>query len=121
MNRQLTMLIVDDMEVERISFAEIFKDEYQILEAENGRQAVAILQSATDIDLLLLDIMMPEMDGFEVLAMMNKYHWIDEVPVIMISAENASSYVERAYDLGATDYIHRRRAPPRHQYPDALR
>ena len=51
--------------------------------------------------------MMPEMDGFEVLAMMNKYHWIDEVPVIMISAENASSYVERAYDLGATDYISR--------------
>lgn len=101
------ILIADDSAMNRAILAEMLGDGYEILEAENGRQAVAILQSATDIDLLLLDIMMPEMDGFEVLAMMNKYHWIDEVPVIMISAENASSYVERAYDLGATDYISR--------------
>ena len=94
------ILIADDSAMNRAILTEMLGDGYEILEAENGRQAVAILQSATDIDLLLLDIMMPEMDGFEVLAMMNKYHWIDEVPVIMISAENASSYVERAYDLG---------------------
>ena len=91
------ILIADDSAMNRAILTEMLGDGYEILEAENGRQAVAILQSATDIDLLLLDIMMPEMDGFEVLAMMNKYHWIDEVPVIMISAENASSYVERAY------------------------
>lgn len=101
------ILIADDSAMNRAILTEMLGDGYELLEAENGRQAVAILQSATDIDLLLLDIMMPEMDGFEVLAMMNKYHWIDEVPVIMISAENASSYVERAYDLGATDYISR--------------
>ena len=101
------ILIADDSAMNRAILTEMLGDGYEILEAENGRQAVAILQSATDIDLLLLDIMMPEMDGFEVLAMMNKYHWIDEVPVIMISAENASIYVERAYDLGATDYISR--------------
>lgn len=101
------ILIADDSAMNRAILMEMLGDGYELLEAENGRQAVAILQSATDIDLLLLDIMMPEMDGFEVLAMMNKYHWIDEVPVIMISAENASSYVERAYDLGATDYISR--------------
>ena len=101
------ILIADDSAMNRAILTEMLGDGYEILEAENGRQAVAILQSATDIDLLLLDIMMPEMDGFEVLAMMNKYHWIDEVPVIMISAENASSYVERAYDLGATDYSRR--------------
>ena len=85
------ILIADDSAMNRAILTEMLGDGYEILEAENGRQAVAILQSATDIDLLLLDIMMPEMDGFEVLAMMNKYHWIDEVPVIMISAENASS------------------------------
>lgn len=101
------ILIADDSAMNRAILTEMLGDGYEILEAENSRQAVAILQSTTDIDLLLLDIMMPEMDGFEVLAMMNKYHWIDEVPVIMISAENASSYVERAYDLGATDYISR--------------
>ena len=97
------ILIADDSAMNRAILTEMLGDGYEILEAENGRQAVAILQSATDIDLLLLDIMMPEMDGFEVLAMMNKYHWIDEVPVIMISAENASSYVERAYDLGGLE------------------
>ena len=85
------ILIADDSAMNRAILTEMLGDGYEILGAENGRQAVAILQSATDIDLLLLDIMMPEMDGFEVLAMMNKYHWIDEVPVIMISAENAMS------------------------------
>ena len=65
------------------------------------------LQSAPEIDLLLLDIMMPEMDGFEVLKQMKHYGWIEDIPVIMISAENGSAYVERAYDLGATDFISR--------------
>lgn len=59
------------------------------------------------IDVVLLDIVMPEMDGFEVLAYMNKEHWIENIPVIMISAETTSAYVKRAYDLGATDYITR--------------
>ena len=67
------ILIADDSAMNRAILTEMLGDGYEILEAENGRQAVAILQSATDIDLLLLDIMMPEMDGFEVLAMMNKY------------------------------------------------
>ena len=106
------ILIADDSAMNRAILTEMLGDGYEILEAENGRQAVAILQSATDIDLLLLDIMMPEMDGFEVLAMMNKYHWIDEVPVIMISAENASSYVERAYD--PVSYTHLRAHETRH-------
>ena len=101
------ILIADDSAMNRAILTEMLGDGYEILEAENGLQAVSVMQSDENIDLLLLDIMMPEMDGFEVLAMMNKYHWIDEVPVIMISAENASSYVERAYDLGATDYISR--------------
>ena len=66
MNRQLTMLIVDDMEVERISFAEIFKDEYQILEAENGKQAMEQLEQQK-VHIVLLDLCMPVMDGFEVI------------------------------------------------------
>ena len=101
------ILIADDSAMNRAILTEMLGDGYEILEAEDGRQAVSILQTRADIDLLLLDIMMPELDGFDVLTMMNKYHWIDEIPVIMISAENASSYVERAYDLGATDYISR--------------
>ena len=107
MNEKEKILIADDSAMNRAILTEMLGDGYEILEAENGRQAVYIMQTNVDIDLLLLDIMMPEMDGFDVLAMMNKYHWIDDIPVIMISAENASSYVERAYDLGATDYISR--------------
>ncbi len=107
MSEKEKILIADDSAMNRAILTEMLGDGYEILEAENGRQAVSIMQTNVDIDLLLLDIMMPEMDGFDVLAMMNKYHWIDDIPVIMISAENTSSYVERAYDLGATDYISR--------------
>ena len=107
MSEKEKILIADDSAMNRAILTEMLGDGYEILEAENGRQAVSIMQTNIDIDLLLLDIMIPEMDGFDVLAMMNKYHWIDDIPVIMISAENASSYVERAYDLGATDYISR--------------
>lgn len=107
MSEKEKILIADDSAMNRAILTEMLGDGYEILEAENGRQAVSTMQTNVDIDLLLLDIMMPEMDGFDVLAMMNKYHWIDDIPVIMISAENASSYVERAYDLGATDYISR--------------
>ena len=107
MSEKEKILIADDSAMNRAILTEMLGDGYEILEAENGLQAVSIMQTNVDIDLLLLDIMMPEMDGFDVLAMMNKYHWIDDIPVIMISAENASSYVERAYDLGATDYISR--------------
>ena len=101
------ILIADDSAMNRAILTEMLGDGYDILEAENGLQAVSVMQSDENIDLLLLDIMMPEMDGFEVLAMMKKCHWIDDIPVIMISAENASSFVERAYDLGASDYISR--------------
>lgn len=106
-NRQ-KILIADDSEMNRSILTDMLGDEFDIIEAADGAQAVAILQKyGTEIALVLLDIVMPEMDGFDVLVIMNKYHWIDDVPVIMISAENASSYVERSYELGVTDYISR--------------
>ncbi len=107
MKEKQTILIADDSEMNRAILAEMLGDSYTIIEAETGRQAIEVLQRQADINLVLLDIMMPEMNGFDVLTTMNKYHWIDEIPVIMISAESALTYVERAYDLGATDYISR--------------
>lgn len=102
------ILIADDSEMNRMILTDILGDEYEILEAEDGVQAVTILQKmGAEISLVLLDIVMPRMDGFEVLAMMNRYKWIEDIPVIMISAENSASYVERAYELGVTDYISR--------------
>lgn len=102
------ILIVDDSEMNRAILADMLSEQYEILEADNGIAAVQLLHSyGTEISLVLLDIVMPEMDGFEVLALMSRYHWIEEIPVIMISAENSHSVVERAYELGATDYISR--------------
>ncbi len=102
------ILIVDDSEMNRSILADMLDDEYEILEAEDGTAAIAMLQKYTlDISLVLLDVVMPRMDGFEVLTVMNQKHWIEEIPVIMISAESGSSSVKLAYELGVTDFIAR--------------
>lgn len=108
LSHKQTILIVDDSMMNRALLADMIGDDYDIIEAENGIEAIAAIQNqGTAISLMLLDIVMPEMDGFEVLAVMNKNKWIDEIPVIMVSSESASSYIERAYDLGVTDFISR--------------
>lgn len=101
------ILIVDDSEMNRAILTGILDDGYDFLEAENGLQALDVLRAHRDISLVLLDIVMPELDGFGVLSVMSEQHWIDQAPVIMISAESDSMLVERAYQLGATDYISR--------------
>lgn len=108
MGKKQKILIVDDSEMNRSILSDILGEEYEILEACNGAEAVNRLRSFNvDLSLVLLDIVMPKIDGLEVLAMMNSYKWIQEIPVIMISAESDSTYIRRAYDLGATDYIQR--------------
>ena len=84
------ILIVDDSELNRAILADMLDDEYEIIEAENGLQGVGLLQQqGTEISLVLLDIVMPEMDGFGVLEVMAQNHWTEDIPVIMISAETA--------------------------------
>ena len=100
------ILIADDSEMNRELLAAILEEEYDIIQVNDGVQAVACLQrQAEEISLLLLDIVMPHMDGFEVLSYMNKEHWIDSIPVVIISSENSPIYIKRGYDLGATDFI----------------
>lgn len=106
MERQ-TILIVDDAEMNRMMLSDMLGDQYDYVEAADGREALRILEKNVSIDLILLDINMPEMNGFEVLEEMNRYHWIDEVPVIMITAEESVESMEHAYSLGVTDYIPR--------------
>lgn len=106
--RKQTILIVDDSEMNRAILAEMLGTEYTILEAENGRQAIALMQRhITEISLVLLDVNMPEMDGFSVLKIMHQQQWNEDIPVIMISAENRTDYIEEAYALGVTDFIGR--------------
>jgi putative two-component system response regulator len=106
--QRYTILVADDSDMNRFMLRNMLEESYDIIEAEDGLQAVELLQKQdTEISLVLLDIVMPNLDGFGVLAAMNKNQWIESTPVIMISAENTQSYIERAYELGVTDYISR--------------
>ena len=102
------ILIVDDSEMNREILTEMLQDDFRILEAENGEEALKMLkQYGTGISLMLLDIVMPVMNGFEVLAAMAREHWMDDIPVIMISSEESEDYIRRAYEMGIADYIRR--------------
>lgn len=103
-----TILIVDDSEMNRDLLIDILEDQYDLIEAENGVKAIEILAEQREaISLVLLDIMMPEMDGFGVLGHICQNHWNESFAVIMISADDSPVNIKRAYDLGAFDYISR--------------
>ena len=84
-------MIVDDSELNRTVLADILGDEYNFIEAENGARAIELLRTHTDIDLILLDMVMPEMNGFDVLTAMNNNRQIEDIPVVMISAASSTS------------------------------
>ena len=102
------ILIVDDSEMNREILSEILKEEYQILEAENGNECIEMMEKyGTGISAVLLDIIMPGMDGFEVLDYMNREQWSEDIPVIMISKQDSEECIRKAYEMGASDYISR--------------
>lgn len=102
------ILIVDDSEMNREILSSILGDEFDILEAADGKECISVIRKyGRDIALVLLDIVMLEMDGFEVLEFMNKHEWIDDIPVIMISSEDSAASVKKAYEMGVSDYINR--------------
>lgn len=102
------LLVVDDSEMNRVILSEMLKDQYDILEADCGEAGIACLeQHGSGISIVLLDIVMPGADGFDVLSCMSRNGWIDDIPVIMISSEDSDDSVLRAYELGASDYISR--------------
>lgn len=107
-NNKSKILIVDDSEINREILKDLLDEEYEILEARNGLEAVEYLKNQDEkISLILLDYIMPEMDGLELLSMMNDRHWIEEVPVIMITSDNAADSIDKAYDLGVSDFVSR--------------
>lgn len=102
------ILLVDDSAMSRMILKEILKGDYSILEAENGQECLEKMQAeAGNIALVLLDINMPVMDGFEVLKAMNVNHTIEDIPVIMISSDDSDAAIRRSYELGASDYVTR--------------
>lgn len=103
---KLNILIVDDSELNRELLASMLEDEYEIYQVENGKKAIDILEENRDqFKLVLLDMNMPVMDGFEVLSIMKRRKWLDKLPVIVISAEIGGESVKKAYELGASDYF----------------
>ena len=102
------ILLVDDSAMSRMILKEILSGDYSILEAENGQECLEKMQAeAGNIALVLLDINMPVMDGFEVLKAMNVNHTIEDIPVIMISSDDSDAAIRRSYELGASDYVTR--------------
>ena len=102
------ILIVDDLEMNRMILSEMLKGEFEILEAENGSACLDMLSRyEMKISLILLDIVMPGMDGFGVLEYMNRNNLIKDIPVIMISGEDSGEVIKRAYEMGVSDYIKR--------------
>lgn len=102
------ILIIDDSEINRDLLAQMLEGEYQILQAEDGEHGIQMLeQHGREVSLVLLDIIMPGMDGFEVLSYINRRQWIEDIPVIMISGEHTETAIRHAYEFGAVDYINR--------------
>lgn len=101
------ILIADDSKMNQQILSEILGGRYEYLYADDGMQALELLHSEFDIDLLLLDINMPRLDGFGVLEVMKQRNWLQEIPVIITSSEDDESFIQKAYELGVTDYIRR--------------
>lgn len=101
------ILIADDSKMNQQILSGILGVRYEYLYADDGMQALDLLHSEFDIDLLLLDINMPRLDGFGVLEVMKQRNWLQEIPVIITSSEDDESFIQKAYELGVTDYIRR--------------
>lgn len=102
------ILIVDASEFNRAILKEILEETYEIIEADGRNEALhKIDEYGMKISLVLLDIIMPEKDGFEVLKYMEEERLISDIPVIIISSEDSANYIRRAYEMGVSDYINR--------------
>lgn len=101
------ILIADDSKMNQQILSEILGVRYEYLYADDGMQALELLHSEFDIDLLLLDINMLRLDGFSVLEVRRQRNWLQEIPVIITSSEDDESFIQKAYELGVTDYIRR--------------
>lgn len=102
------ILIVDDVELNRVMLAAILKEEFPILMADGGRQAIEQLEEHHDeIAVVLLDLIMADMDGYDVLMTMKERAWMEKIPVLVISAESKVDVERKCYELGVSDFIHK--------------
>lgn len=101
-----TILIVDDVEVNRRLLHKLFEEQYEILEAEDGAEAIQLLESRQqEISIVLLDVVMPVIDGFGVLDFMSEHGILDSIPVVMITGDSSKEMKYRGFDTGVSDII----------------
>ncbi|MDE6635692.1 MAG: response regulator, partial [Lachnospiraceae bacterium] len=101
-----TLLIVDDVDINRDILKELLIDEYKIIEASDGKEAIDIMEKEHgNIDAVLLDVVMPVMDGFEVLAVMRENGWLNDIPVLLITGDKSEDVEQRGFEMGISDYI----------------
>ena len=101
-----TLLIVDDMEINRAILSTIFENDYNVIEAENGEEAISLLEkNQSSIAAMLLDLVMPVKSGFEVMEEMERRGYFYNIPVLVITSDDSSESERRAFDLGASDII----------------
>lgn len=106
--KQNTILIVDDVEINRMMLAEIFKDDYDIIEAENGKEAIKkLVNNYKSVAMILLDVIMPEMDGYQVMDLLKEKNILSKVPIILITGDTSEKVMRKAYDVGVADIIHK--------------
>lgn len=100
------VLIVDDVEINREILKEILQDEYKIMQAGDGEEALQVIeQNQEDIAVVLLDLIMPKKDGYEVLEVLKKNKWLDNMAVLIISGESSVETEARCFDYGISDFI----------------
>lgn len=106
MSEKMKMLVVDDMEINRSIIKETFSDTFDVIEAENGIEAISVLQNGEEqMDIVLLDIVMPQMDGFATLTEMRRLGYLGKVPVVAMTADEGAMNDLNAIDFGADDVI----------------
>lgn len=100
------LLIVDDSRFQRVVFREMLAEKFEILEAVDGKECLEIIKkNGNNIDIVLLDLVMPNMDGFEVLRKRQTIKEFESIPVIALTTSNEISFQTEAFELGANDFI----------------
>lgn len=107
MDKRNTVLIVDDTAMIRMMLRNLLSKSYRLLEAENGARALEVVHQHPEIDIILMDIMMPQVDGFQVMAQLKRENLLQSIPIVLITSENSEKYIRLGYDLGASDVIHK--------------
>src|SRR5262245_64438888 len=101
-----TILVVDDKRPNQLALDALLSEEYRLLFADSGQAALATLRQQPEVDVILLDIQMPVMDGFQTASLIKKIETAKEIPIIFVTAVfHEDPHIKRGYEVGGIDYF----------------